>query len=273
MAANVEPVLDRIAQELSRLDHAGPDARCTFVTILDRPESNSFGAYGGGDPVPRREWNASKRREPSAPTGLDLEVERLATLFGSAIADVDDPDLEQIRCPQERGHEARAGVIVQRLGRAELLDDTVIHDGHGRRHRQSLRLVMGDIHRGDPQLLLQPRQLDAQILAQSGVEIGERLIKKKHRRLHHQRARHREPLLLATGERRRFPLGKVRNLDHPQEFGHAPVYLGTRVELAPPPYGQRIRHVARDIHMWPDRVGLKHHAKPPLVWRNADTTR
>ena len=69
---------------------------------------------------------------------------------------------------------------VELLGRADLLDDALVHDhdpvgeGHG------LDLVVGDVDHGGAQLLVQPRDLEPDGRAQGGVEVGERLVEQEH---------------------------------------------------------------------------------------------
>ena len=66
-----------------------------------------------------------------------------------------------------------------------------------------------------PQLALQALQLEAHLLAQLRVEVGQRLVEQQQRRLHHQRAREREALLLAAGELGRLAVGQLVELPPP----------------------------------------------------------
>ena len=61
-------------------------------------------------------------------------------------------------------------------------------------------LIVGDIDRGDAEPRLQELELDPHLLAQLGVEVGQRLVEQQDLRLAHQAARKGEPLLLAAGE-------------------------------------------------------------------------
>ena len=65
------------------------------------------------------------------------------------------------------------------------------------------------------QLALQALQLEAHPLAQLRVEVGQRLVEQQQRRLHDQRAREREALLLAAGELRRLAVGQLVELPRP----------------------------------------------------------
>src|SRR6266704_2712351 len=57
-------------------------------------------------------------------------------------------------------------------------------------------LVVGHVDRGDPQLALQAFQLEAHQLAQLRIEVGKRLVQEQQLRLHDERPREREALLL-----------------------------------------------------------------------------
>ena len=80
-------------------------------------------------------------------------------------------------------------------------------------------LIVGHVESRDAQAALQLAQFEAHALAQFGVEIAERFVQEQHLRLAHQRARQREPLLLAAGQLRghaifvavQFHLGERRS--------------------------------------------------------------
>ena len=100
---------------------------------------------------------------------------------------------------------------------ADLLDLALVHhhDLVGERHR--LDLVVGDVDAGDAELLLDAADLGAHLLAQLGVQVGERLVHQQHLRLHHQRARQRHALLLPAGElvgRAVLQPGQLHQLQH-----------------------------------------------------------
>ena len=59
---------------------------------------------------------------------------------------------------------------------------------------------MGDVDRGVAVLVVQAAHLEAHLLAQVGVEIGQRLVEQQRLRLDDQRARQRDALLLAAGQ-------------------------------------------------------------------------
>ena len=93
-------------------------------------------------------------------------------------------------------------------GVPSLLDAAVVHhhDAVGGDHR--LGLVVRDVDRGVAELVVQAADLEAHLLAQVGVEVGQRLVEQQHLRLDHQRARQRHALLLAAGQLAGIALGQ-----------------------------------------------------------------
>ena len=132
------------------------------------------------------------------------------------------------------------------------------------REGERFALVVGDVHRREVEVALQPLELRAHAIAQLSIEIGERLIEQQDLRLHYQGACQREPLLLAAGELRGVALEEIvegHRLQHP----HDPL---ADFGLGEPAHLERKRGVLKDVHVRPDGVGLKHHAEIALVGRN-----
>ena len=73
---------------------------------------------------------------------------------------------------EERGHEVRARLLVDLVGRSDLLDDPLVHhhDEVGERYR--LGLGMGDVDERDAEIRLKPLELAAHPEAQELVEGG-----------------------------------------------------------------------------------------------------
>ena len=155
-------------------------------------------------------------------------------------------------------------LLVNLPRRADLDHAALVHDRDLVRKRKRLGLIMRNVDGGELELALQPLELEAHAVAQLGIEIGQRLIQQQQLRLHHQRAREREPLLLAARE-----LGGVAvhqlverdRLEHPHDL--FPDQL-----LSEPAHLQRKRHVLKYVHVRPDGVGLEHHAEIALVGRD-----
>ncbi len=68
---------------------------------------------------------------------------------------------------------------------------------------------MGDVDRRIAIFVMQAAHLEAHLLAQIGIEIAQRLIKQERLRLHDQRTRERDPLLLAAGQLARITVGQL----------------------------------------------------------------
>ena len=79
----------------------------------------------------------------------------------------------------------------------------LVHDRDPVGHRQRLLLVVGHVEERDPDVALDPLELDLQSLAQLQVERAERLVEQQHLGEVDERARQRDALLLAAGELRR----------------------------------------------------------------------
>ena len=125
--------------------------------------------------------------------------------------------LDDIAGADEAGDEFGLRPRVDVLGCAELVDPPAVHDrdqvgrGHG------LGLVVGDIDGGIAIFVVQSTDFEPHLLAQIGVEVGERLVEQQRLRLDDQRARQRHALLLSAGEftgialRQRLELGGGQN--------------------------------------------------------------
>ena len=68
------------------------------------------------------------------------------------------------------------------------------------RQRERFGLIVGDVDHGHPESLMQLADLELHLLAQLLVQSAQRLVHEDQLRLEHQRARHRDALLLAAGE-------------------------------------------------------------------------
>ena len=84
---------------------------------------------------------------------------------------------------------------------------------------------MGDVHERDPDVLLDPLELDLQLLAQAQVECAERLVEQQRARPVDQRAGERDSLRLAAGELAGPALGQVGQLDELERVGDALAHL------------------------------------------------
>ena len=89
----------------------------------------------------------------------------------------------------------------------------VVHDGDAIGHRHRFFLVVGHEDERDPDLLLDPLELDLHLLAQLQVEGAERLVEEQDRRAVDQRARERDALRLAARDLVRLAILEAGQLD------------------------------------------------------------
>ncbi len=122
---------------------------------------------------------------------------------------------------------------------------------------------MGDEDRRDADLAQDLAQLRPHLLAQLPVEGGERLVEQQDARRVHEGARQRGALLHASRELARPPLPLPLQADEGQRLVHAAPDLG----LGHAALAQAEGHVLEHRHVGEERVGLEHHAEPPLVGR------
>ena len=134
----------------------------------------------------------------SPPAGNLAPVQRSGVPASSMRPSSSVRALDDIARADEAGDEFRARPVVDVLGRAGLLDPAAVHhrDEVGGGHR--LRLVVGHVDRRVAVFVVQAAHLEAHLLAQIGVEIGQRLVEQQRLRLDDQRARQRDALLLAA---------------------------------------------------------------------------
>jgi hypothetical protein len=85
-------------------------------------------------------------------------------------------------------------------GRADLLDDAVVHHDDLVGHGHGLDLVVRDVDRGGLQPLVQLLDLGRICHAQLGVQVGQRLVEQEHLRVAHDGAAHGHALALAAGQ-------------------------------------------------------------------------
>ncbi len=142
----------------------------------------------------------------------------VATMPGSPVAACDDTkplrphrDLlsvyaDEVRVADEARDPLRRRRVVDLARRADLLDVAAVHHDDAIGHRERLLLVVRDVDERDADLLLDPLQLDLQLLAHLEVERAERLVEEQDARVHHERTCERDALLLAARELARLPL-------------------------------------------------------------------
>ncbi len=149
--------------------------------------------------------------------------------------------------------------------RSVLLDPPGVQQHHAIGHGHRLDLVMGDVDHGDPERALQVADLPAHLLAQLGVEIGERLVHEAHRGLGDDGASEGDPLLLPAGELAWLAIEEFGETEQCRDLVEAPFDLGSP-GLAHP---QAEDDVLGDRKMRKERIRLEHHRDVALRRRQA----
>ena len=151
------------------------------------------------------------------------------------------------------------GLVVDLLGRADLLDPALVHHRDPVAHRERLFLVVGHEDERDADLALDALQLELHRLAQLEVERAERLVEQQRARVVHERAGERDALLLAAGELRRLAVGEVARAGRPRAARRrasrsrpSPTFLACGPERDVVPH----RHVREQRVLLEDRVDV-----------------
>ena len=164
------------------------------------------------------------------------------------------------------GHERVGRFVVKLGGRGELLQLAVAQHGDPVAHRHGLHLVVGDVDGGGAQPALQRGDLGAGLHPQLGVQVGQRLVHAEHLRRPHDRAAHRHPLALATGELGRFAVQEIGQVEQ----------LGGLLDLLAALVGRHPAQLEREAHVLGDRLGrverivLEHHRDVAVLGRHPD---
>ena len=124
---------------------------------------------------------------------------------------------------------------------------------------------MGDEDAGDVQLVVQPAQPAAQLLAHLGVERAERLVQQQHLGLDRERAGERDALALAAGELRGIAVGQPVELHQLEQLVHLARGSAPRRALAARLHAQAERDVLEHRHVAEQRVVLEHEADLALA--------
>ena len=168
---------------------------------------------------PDGDGHAAARLPVAIAFGVRIGLARHAHRFPSAASTTLGG--QEVEGPDERGHERRRREVVD-LGRwADLLDPALAHhdDPVGQRHR--LLLVVGHVHRRDPELALDRPDLLAQGDPDLRVERGQRLVEEEDLGLDREGAGQRDPLLLAARQLVRVAVALVGQVDELEELADA----------------------------------------------------
>ena len=165
------------------------------------------------------------------------------------------------RRADEAGHEEVAGVLVELPRCGELLQKAALEYGDPVAERHRLGLVVGDVDRGDAEPLLQPGDLGAHLSAELRVEVRQRLVEEERVGVAHDRATHRHPLALTTGQVARLALEVLVELQGLRGRPHLLVHRRL-VRLGQP---KRERDVLVDRQVRVERVVLEHHGEVAIA--------
>ena len=119
---------------------------------------------------------------------------------------------------EEARHERGGRALPDLQGRAGLGDAAVPHHHHPVGQRERLALVVRDGEHRGAQPAEQGAQFDHQALAQSAVELAERLVQHQQPGRGRERAGQRDALLLAAGQRGDGPLPGARQPDQVEQL-------------------------------------------------------
>ena len=128
--------------------------------------------------------------------------------------------------------------------------------------RQRLDLVVGDVDHGRAELHVQLLDLDPELGAELGVEVGERLVEQEDIDVAHQRPADRDALALAAGQFRRPALEERLDL---QESTAAFSTRRAISSLGTPRDAEPEGQVPLRRHPRIERVGLEHHADAAVL--------
>ena len=84
--------------------------------------------------------------------------------------------MQNIRISHKIRHIAGLRLIVHLIGRPQLFQDAFVHDTDAVRHIDGFFLIVSDVNKRDPQLLLQTFQFQLHLPAQLQVQCSQRFI-------------------------------------------------------------------------------------------------
>ena len=155
----------------------------------------------------------------------------------------------------EAGHEEVVGVVVEDLGRGDLLQHPELHHGHPVAEGHRLGLVVGDVDGRHVEVALELADLRTHLHPQLGVQVAQRLVHQERLRLTHDGPAHRHPLPLAAGEVARPAAQLLGEAEDPGRLLDPRVQLGLGHLAQLQPEADVVAHVQVRI----ERIGLEDH--------------
>ena len=196
---------------------------------------------------------------PADPAGV-AAVEPNEGGFGVELL---DRSVEEVGRADEVGDEAGRRPVVELLRGAELLDPTAVHHRDPVAHRQRLLLVVGHVDERDPDLGLDPLELELEALAELEVERPEGLVEEEHVGAVDEGPGEGDPLLLAARQLVRLALLVAGQVDELERLAAPAGDLGLLDPLALEAEGD----VVADVEVGEQGVVLEDHVDRPLVGR------
>ena len=147
------------------------------------------------------------------------------------------------------------------LRRADLLDDAVLHNDDTVAQSHGLRLVVGHVDKGGVDALAQLDQLCPHLVAELGVQVGQRLVHQQDLRLPDDGAADSHALTLAAGKGLGLAIQIFRNVQNLRRLLH-PLIDRSLVHF---PQLQGESDVLPDGHVGVQGVVLEHHGDVPVL--------
>ena len=119
--------------------------------------------------------------------------------------------------PEEAGDVGVTRVRPEVVRRRRLHDSALAHDGDAVAERERFRLIVGDVDRGQGELVEELFEILEEAVAQPPVERAERLVQKEHARLGRESTREGHALTLAAGQRSDGAVLEAVEADEPEQ--------------------------------------------------------
>jgi len=152
-------------------------------------------------------------------------------------------------------------VVKDLLRRADLLNDAVLHNDDTVAQSHGLRLVVGHIDKGGVDALAQLDQLCPHLVAELGVQIGQRLVHQQDLRLPDDGAADGHALTLAAGKGLGLAVQILRDVQDLRRLFHPLIDLS----LVHFPQLQGESDVLPDSHVGVQGIVLEHHGDVPVL--------
>src|SRR5438093_7098737 len=150
--------------------------------------------------------------------------------------------VEDVHVAEEVHDERVGGMLEDLLGRARLLDASVVHDDDAVGDLERLLLVVRDEHAGHVQLVVQVPEPLAELLAHAYVERPEGLVEQEDLGFGRQRAGERHTLALTARELRGQRALVALELHQPEQLAHPRAHARPRHAAHAQPEGDVLEH-------------------------------